>query len=72
MKEIHSHNSRTGIRGFHSRDWTETGIPGHHRWLFIVFQVLVDFDHLKHVNHHLHVDLLSYVVNHQSDMVMEI
>ena len=29
MKKIHSHNSGKGIRGFHSWEWTGTGIPAH-------------------------------------------
>ena len=28
-EKIHSHNSGTGIRGFHSWEWTGTGIPAH-------------------------------------------
>merc|ERR1712163_5909 len=29
MKKTHSHNSGKGIRGFHSWEWTGTGIPAH-------------------------------------------
>ena len=29
IKKIHSHNSGMGIRGFHSWEWTGTGIPAH-------------------------------------------
>ena len=28
-EKIHSHNSGKGIRGFHSWEWTGTGIPAH-------------------------------------------
>ena len=28
-QKIHSHNSGMGIRGFHSWEWTGTGIPAH-------------------------------------------
>ena len=28
-EKIHSHNSGVGIRGFHSWEWTGTGIPAH-------------------------------------------
>ena len=28
-EKIHSHNSGTGIRGFHSWEWTGKGIPAH-------------------------------------------
>ena len=28
-EKINSHNSGMGIRGFHSWDWTGTGIPAH-------------------------------------------
>ena len=28
-ERIHSHNSGTGIKGFHSWEWTRTGIPAH-------------------------------------------
>ena len=36
MKKIHSHNSGNGIRGFHSWEWTGTGIPAH-PWLNVMF-----------------------------------
>ena len=28
-EKIHSYNSRTGSRGFHSQEWTGMGIPAH-------------------------------------------
>ena len=34
MKKIHSHNQGTAIRGFHSQEWTGTGIPAH-PWLVL-------------------------------------
>ena len=33
-EKINSHNSGMGIRGFHSREWTGTGIPAHPYSLF--------------------------------------
>ena len=35
-EKIHSHNSGKGIRGFHSWEWTGTGIPAH-PWLEVSF-----------------------------------
>ena len=34
-EKIHSHNSGKGIRGFHSWEWTGTGIPAH-PWVVVI------------------------------------
>ena len=43
-EKIHSHNSGTGIRGFHSWEWTGTGIPAHP--LYILATVRLQSGHI--------------------------
>ena len=47
-EKIHSHNSGKGIRGFHSWEWTGTGIPAHPCLRVPILRIKDVYAHLKH------------------------
>ena len=45
-EKIHSQNSGKGIRGFHSWEWTVTGIPAHPCYQINIFSLRITPSHL--------------------------